>query len=87
MLECPLDGVAVALPSAHRHILISVIHDTLGGRVSLHALNGPPAPSTLPPNDQQPAPGASLGRVARFWAGARTDPTPVIGRALGVLLG
>lgn len=31
------------------------------------ALKGPPAPPTLPPDDQQPAPGASLGRVARFW--------------------
>jgi len=31
------------------------------------ALRGPPAPPTLPPDDQQPAPGASHGRVARFW--------------------
>ena len=33
--ECPYEGVAVALRTTHRHILISVIHDTLGGRVSL----------------------------------------------------
>jgi len=45
------ERIAVALKSARRHTLAAVIRDTLGRRVTGFALNGPPAPSTLSPDD------------------------------------
>jgi len=52
----------MAQQSAHRHKLAPVIHDTLGRRVSPFALTGPPAPSTLPSDDQHnPPPVQALG--------------------------
>ena len=69
--ECPYDGIAVALLPVHRHILISVIHDTLGGRVSLTLLSARERLLRCHRMTNSPPPVQASGGLRVLWAGAR----------------